>query len=560
MSFEFDLSGVFHAVAAAIPDSCFLHWRGEQFTYAATDIRVDGVAHYLHSLGVGCHTERRGLQGYESGQDHLGIYLRNSNQYLETMLGAYRARVAPFNVNFRYTGEELIYLLRDARATVLVYGAEFAPRVAEIRDRLPEVKFLIQVPDDSGHPLLEGAVDFETIVHTAPPSTAMPVPSGEDLFIIYTGGTTGMPKGVLWRQHDIFMSSMGGRPLGGGPALDSLAALQARVRQAPGALSLLMVAPFMHGAGQWATFYLMTMGGWIALPDDVRTLDSPVALRLVERLGITGIPVVGDAVARPLIDEIETGRYDLRTLLTITNGGAPLSPTVRDRILAALPHVALFDVIGSSETGTQMNRLSTAEVAEATGFSPSDATAVISPDRDRVLAPGDGQGWLAQRGFIPLGYLGDPAKTSATYPTIDGVRWSLPGDRADYRSDGIIVLLGRDSLTINTGGEKVFVEEVERALCAHDAVYDVVVVGRPCPRWGEEVVAIVKLIDGVEATDQELAATCAERLARYKVPKSFIRTSAIVRSPAGKADYRWARELAIRTSGQLPEPTPSEIA
>ncbi|MCV7423798.1 acyl-CoA synthetase [Mycobacterium yunnanensis] len=541
---EFNLSAVFATVAEAIPDHTVVLWRGRRFTYAEMNSRIDGLAHYLIGQGMGCHVERTELGSHESGQDHLGIYLRNGNQYLETMIGSYRARVAPFNVNYRYVGEELEYLLRNAQAKALVYGAEFAPQVAAIRGELPHLTELIQVADDSGNPLLPGAVDYDTILTSPRPPEGMPVPSADDLFVIYTGGTTGMPKGVLWRQHDIFMSSMGGKPFGGGEPLTCYAELAERAKQAAGATSLLMVAPFMHGAGQWSAFYLITMGGLIAIPDDVDRLRPASALRLAERERLLSIPVVGDAIARPLLDEIEAGTYDLSGLVTITNGGAPLSPTVRDRLMEALPHVLLVDAVGSSESGTQMNMVAAKGDAAPPVFTPSEDTAVVAPDLTRVLVQGEGEGWLARRDLIPLGYLGDETKTAATYPTIDGVRWSIPGDRARALADGRIELLGRDSLTVNSGGEKIFVEEVERAVAAHPAVYDVVVVGRPSSRWGSEVVAIVQLVDGATTTDAELAAVCEERIARYKVPKVFLRTGNVVRSPAGKADYRWAKSLA----------------
>jgi 3-oxocholest-4-en-26-oate---CoA ligase len=545
---DFNLSSVFGSVAKAVPDRTMLLWRGRRFSYAEMDSRIDGVAHYLASLGLGCHTEREHLSGHESGQDHLGIYLRNGNEYLEAMIGSYRARVAPFNVNYRYVGDELVHLLDDSDAKALVYHAAFAPQVAEIRDKLANLRILIQVADESGNALLPGAVDYESIISTPAPADGMPTPSGDDLFVLYTGGTTGLPKGVLWRQHDIFMSSMGGRPFGGGPAFASYEDLARQAKQTGGAMSLLMVAPFMHGAGQWSTFHLITMGGWIAIPDQVDRLRPDDVLRLAERERIVSIPVVGDAIARPLLDEIETGKYDLSGLVTINNGGAPLSPTVRDRILEALPHVLLLDAVGSSESGIQMSTVSTkgSDAAVAT-FAPQADTAVVSGDFSRILQPGEGGGWLARRDLIPLGYLGDEAKTARTYPTIDGVRWSIPGDRANVLADGTIELLGRDSATINSGGEKIFAEEVERAIAAHPDVYDVVVVGRPSERWGSEVVAVVQLIDEAATTDDELIEVCRERIARYKVPKAFLRVSKVVRSPAGKADYRWAKELAAES-------------
>jgi 3-oxocholest-4-en-26-oate---CoA ligase len=541
---HFNLSSVFATVAKAVPEQTVLVWRDRRLSYSSMDARIDGVSHYLNSRGLGCHTERHQLQPHQSGQDHLGIYLRNGNEYLETMIASYRARVAPFNVNYRYVGDELAYLLADAQATALVYHAEFAPCVAAILDRLPLLKVLIQVEDGSGNALLANAIDYESIVTTPKPRGGMPTPSPEDLYLLYTGGTTGMPKGVMWRQHDIFVSSMGGRPFGGGQPLPSYEALAKQAKQSAGQLSQLMVAPFMHGAGQWATFFLITTGGWIAIPDHVDRLRPDSALRLAERERIVTIPVVGDAIARPLLDEIETGNYDLSGLVSITNGGAPLSPTVRDAILDALPHVVLIDGVGSSETGIQMNTLAAKGVDAAATFTPDSDTAVLAEDFTRVLQPGEGSGWLARRSLIPLGYLGDEAKTTRTYPTIDGVRWSIPGDRANILSDGQIELLGRDSLTINSGGEKIFVEEVERAIKSHHKVYDVVVVGRLSKRWGSEVVAIVQPTAGTAIAEEELVIVCQERIARYKVPKSFIFVDHIVRSPAGKADYRWAKDLA----------------
>jgi fatty-acyl-CoA synthase len=542
---NFNLSDVFGTVANAIPESTFLVWRGCRLSYGEVDRRVDGFANYLASVGLGAHTERHALAGHESGQDHLGIYLRNGNEYLEAMIGSYRARVAPFNVSYRYVEDELLYLLTDATSKALVYPAEFAPRVAAIRDRLPHLRVLIQVADHSGHELLPGAVDYETVLATPAPAAGLPTPSGDDLYILYTGGTTGMPKGVLWRQHDIFLSSMGGRPWGSDQPLASLDELAEKARASAGAMSMMMIPPFMHGAAQWAAFNAVTMGGRIVIPDDVERMRPAEVLRLAADEKVLSMPVVGDAIARPLLDEIETGDYDLSGLFTITNGGAPLSPTVRERILKALPHLMLLDAVGASESGAQMSTATTAgaETAAAT-FTPQSDTAVVSAELDRVLQPGEGQGWLARRDLIPLGYLGDAEKTAKTFPTIAGVRWSVPGDRADVLSDGRIQLLGRDSVTINSGGEKIFVEEVERAIAAHPSVYDVVVVGRPSQRWGSEVVAVVQFAEGADATDEELVEVCRTSIARYKIPKAFIRTAKVVRSPAGKADYRWAKDLA----------------
>jgi fatty-acyl-CoA synthase len=543
---NFDLSTVFRTVAQTIPDKQVLVWRDKRLSYADADARIDGVAHYLASQGLGCHTERDRLANHQSGQDHVGLYMRNGNEYMEAMVAGYRARVAPFNVNFRYVEEELLYLLADARARALVYAAEFAPHVQSIRGRLPDLQVLIQIADDSGNDLLPEAVDYESIVTTPAPAAGMPTPSGDDLYILYTGGTTGMPKGVLWRQHDIFMSAMGGRPfLAGGEPLTSYDDLIAQVRAQGGFRSMLLIPPLMHGAAQWGVFNTISTGGWVAMPDDVRRLNADALLRLAERERVLGIPVVGDAMARPLIDQIEKGDYDLSGLMAITNGGAPLSPTVRDRLLAALPNLMIMDAVGASESGAQMTTIATkgSDVATAT-FTALDDTTVVAADFSRVLQPGEGVGWLARRELVPLGYLGDAEKTARTFPTIDGVRWSIPGDKARLLSDGRIELLGRDSVTINSGGEKIFAEEVERAVASHPAVYDVTVAGRPSERWGNEVVAIVQFAEGKSASDEELAEACRTHIADYKIPKAFVRVDTVVRSPSGKADYRWAKAVA----------------
>ena len=547
---SFDLSTVFRTVAEAIPDNQVLIWRDRRLTYAQMDARIDGVAHYLVSRGLGCHIERDRLAGHQSGQDHVGLYMRNGNEYLEAMVAGYRARVAPFNVNFRYVEEELLYLLTDSGARALIYSSEFAPHVQAIRDRLPDLQVLIQVADDSGNALLPGAVDYESITATPEPADGMPTPDGDDLYILYTGGTTGMPKGVLWRQHDIFMSAMGGRPFTGGPELNSYQDLIDQVVAGAGLRSFLVLPPLMHGAAQWGVFNTISAGGWVAVPEDVKHFDADAILRLAERERVLSIPVVGDAMARPLVDQIEKGDYDLSGLMALTNGGAPLSPTVRERLLTALPNLIIMDAVGASESGAQMTSIATkgADVQAAT-FTPMADTTVVAVDFSRVLEPGDGEGWLARRVFVPLGYLGDADKTARTFPTIDGVRFSIPGDKARYLADGRIELLGRDSVTINSGGEKIFAEEVERAIASHPSVYDVVVAGRPSERWGNEVVAIVQLAKGKTATDEELIEACRPHIAQYKFPKAFVRTDQVVRSPAGKADYRWAKALAAGTLG-----------
>ncbi|OXM60455.1 AMP-binding protein [Amycolatopsis vastitatis] len=540
---RFTLSTVFDTVARAVPGQEVMVWRDRRLCYRDMNARIDGVAHFLVRQGLGCHVERGELAGHESGQDHVALYLRNGNEYLECMIGAYRARAVPFNVNYRYVDEELRYLLADAGARALVYHAEFAPHVAAIRDELPGLELLVQVADDSGNLLLPGAVGYESVV-TTPPPPRMPVPDGDDLFLIYTGGTTGMPKGVLWRQHDVYLAAMGGTPFGTKTPFAGYPEIATAARQAAGGIRFLMTAPFIHGAAQWSSFHILNSGGTIVLPDGVRQLDWADVLHTIERERVVSVPVVGDAMARPLAEEIEIGRYDLSGLVAVSNGGAPLTPAVRARLAAALPKVVLLDAVGSSETGIQMSRVGG---ADTTVFTPDENTTVLDDSRRRELRAGEGEGWLAGRGRVPLGYLGDPDRTAETFPVLAGCRYSVPGDRAIRLEDGSIRLLGRAATTINSGGEKIFAEEVERALAAHPAVRDVLVVGRASARWGSEVVAIVVLAGTV--TDRELLAECRRHVAGYKAPKAILRRPEIVRSPSGKADYRWARQEASAAAG-----------
>ncbi len=547
MGVEFNLSRVFSTVAHTVPDQEALVWRDRRLTYGAMETRIDGVAHYLAGAGLGRHTPRADLAGHEIGQDTVGLYLRNGNEYPEAMLAAYRAGAVAFNVNYQYVEEELVYLLNDAAATAVVFHAEFAPRVAAILDRVPSLRVLIQVADESGNALLPGAVDYEAIVDT-PAGTPLPEALGEDAFLLYTGGTTGMPKGVIWRQHDVYVAAMGGRPFGSPDPFTSYDEIAEGARNGNGGIRLLMTAPFMHGAAQWSSFHMFTGGGLIVLPDNVVSMDAAGWLRITERERVMSIPVVGDAMARPLIDEIERGDYDLSGLAAINNGGAPISPGVRHRIHEALPNLLILDAVGSSETGIQMNHYSAAGAeAETAVFNPEPSTTVVDDKHTRALAPGEGGGWLARSGLVPLGYLGDAAKTATTFPVIDGTRFSVPGDRAELLADGRIRLLGRDAVTINSGGEKIFAEEVERALAAHPDISDVIVAGRPSERWGSEVVAIVALREGSTATDDELLAEAARHVARYKLPKAILRRDSIARSPSGKADYRWAKAQATGT-------------
>ena len=542
---EFNLGRVHELVAASVPDRECIVWGDRRLTYADVTERSRRLASFLHRHGFGVHTERAALAGHQSGQDHLGLYLYNGNEYIEGMLGAYKARVAPFNVNYRYVEEELRYLLGDAQARGLIYHATFAPLLERVLPQLRELELLIQVPDESGEGLLPGAVDYEAALASAPAELPPVEPSPDDLYLLYTGGTTGMPKGVAWRQHDIFRAAMGGRTYGTWELVESSAHLVKRVLPTDD-VRVMSIPPLMHGAAQWASFYYMTMGATLVFPSNTRTVDPVDVWQTVARERVIGLSVVGDAMARPLIEELERGSYDTSRVMAFGSGGAMLSEGMKARILAKLPDIVLSDVAGASETGAQMGTNSVAGSVSTGRFVPGPGATVVSEDLTRELDPGeDGVGWLAQKGSVPLGYLGDAEKTARTFPVIAGVRYSVPGDRARYLADGEIELLGRDSVTINSGGEKIFAEEVEQAIIRHPAVADVVVAGRPSERWGQEVVAMVQVVDGSTVTTDELLEEAGRHIARYKLPKAIAFLPHIVRSPSGKADYRWARQRAL---------------
>lgn len=550
---QFTVPAVAQAVAAAIGDRELLIHGDRRLSYAQTIERSNRLAAYLHSRGLGCHTERSALAGHETGQDLLGLYAYNGNEFVESLLGAFDARVAPFNVNFRYVKSELQYLLADSGATALVYHAAFAPRVAEVLPDLPRLRVLIQIADDSGNDLIHGAVDYETIIGSGPSDPPPVQHSPDDLYVLYTGGTTGMPKGVLWRQHDIFMTSFGGRNLMTGEPAGSVDEIVARVTAGPGT-KLMILPPLIHGAAQWSVMTALTTGQSVVFPTVVDRLDADDVVRTIERERVSVVTVVGDAMARPLLAAIEKAREDgapdVSSLAVIANGGALLTPFVKERLIEALPNVVVVDGVGSSETGAQMHHLSASGAVSTGTFNAGPDTFVAAEDLSSILPPGhDGIGWLAQRGYVPLGYKGDATKTAATFPVIDGVRYAIPGDRARHHKNGNIELLGRDSVTINSGGEKIFVEEVETAIASHPAVADVVVTGRPSERWGQEVVAVVALAEGAHAEADELVGHAAKSLARYKLPKAVVFRRAIERSPSGKADYRWAREQAVSEAG-----------
>jgi acyl-CoA synthetase (AMP-forming)/AMP-acid ligase II len=533
---EFSVAEIHEAIAATRPDAECLVFRDRRLTWGEVTERTRRLANHLIQVGLGVQVKRSAVAGHESGQDHLAIYLHNGNEYLETMLGAFKARVAPFNVNYRYVAEELRYLLHDSNAAAIVVHSQFAPTLSEVLPALPRLRVIIQVPDHSGNPLLPGAVWYEEAIAAASPSKPAVEWSPDDLYILYTGGTTGMPKGVLWRNGDANVECFGG---------SDAATIEEVVAAADGSLKALLAAPFMHGAGHWMSFRTWNLGGTVYVQSIPERLDPADIWSLVERERLNFLLIVGDAFARPLLDELASSTYDLSSLTVLLSGGAALSSRLKEEFLEHLPSLIIVDGLGSSEAGGQLAHVSAGSRATTGTFAISPGNHMLSAELDRVLQPGEDElGWLAKSGRLALGYLGDAAKTERTYPVIDGVRYAVPGDRAKLRADGVVELHGRDAVTINSGGEKIFAEEVESAIKAHPDVYDCVVAGRPSERWGNEVIAVVRMRSGSPADEASLLAVAEQHIARYKLPKAFVFVTEVVRSPSGKADYRWAKQIA----------------
>jgi acyl-CoA synthetase (AMP-forming)/AMP-acid ligase II len=533
-----DLATLHEAIAERKRDEpCFI---APDRTYSWREVsdRSRHIADLLRSAGLGFHPDRVApREPWRSAQDHLALLLHNGVEYLETLLGAHKARVAPFNVNFRYTAEELAALFRDATPAAIVFHARLAPVLAQALAGGRAPRLLLQVADDSGNDLIPGAADYEQAIAGAAPAPLDPTPSPHDLHLLYTGGTTGAPKGVMWRIGDLVSGPLGVRDASG-VALG----LEDAVARAMGAGGRVLTGPpFMHGAGTW-----FALGGWLSgaavvMQRSALRFDPADLLDTCERHRVTSLMIVGDAFAAPLVEELRRAPRDLPDLRVVLNSGAPMRDELKAALEALLPGARLVDTLGSSETGQQATRSG----SSSRTFKPRSGVAVLDDRRSRVLAPGaEESGWLAQGGAIPLGYLNDEAKTRATFVTLKGARYAVPGDRARLLEDGSIELLGRDATTINTGGEKVFAEEVEAVLRGLDGVTDAVVVGRPSPRWGQEIVAVVQTADGPALSDDDLRSGIARSLARYKVPKAIVRVPEVRRHPNGKPDYQWAKRTA----------------
>ncbi len=532
---EYNLADLFESVVDVVPDRealVYLDHPGtgaeRRLTYAELDAAANRVAHHLIDSGV-----RPG--------EHLGLHLYNGVEYLQTVLACLKARIVPVNVNYRYVEDELVYLYRDADLVALVFDAEFEERVAGALPRAPKLRHLLRVGTPAAA-AVPGAVPFTEAEAAGSPGRGFPPRSGDDQFIIYTGGTTGMPKGVMWRQEDLFFAGLGGGAPTGEP-VKAPEELAQRVAASGAGITFFPTPPLMHGTSTLTAFIGFHFGQRVVLH---RKFVPEEVLRTVERERVTSMSLVGDAMLRPLVDALggPLKGTDCSALFSVSSSGAIMSETVRRQFRELLPNALLLNNFGSSESG--FNGTATEDAGPERGFRVrvNSRTRVVDPETHEPVAPGE-VGRVAQCGHVPLGYYNDPVKSAATFFEKGGRRWVLLGDMATVDADGVVTVLGRGSQCINTGGEKVYPEEVEQALKAHPDVYDALVAGVPDPRWGHQVAAVVQLRPG--APRPSLAAIqdhCRTRLAGYKVPRRLVITDAVQRSPSGKADYRWAREVA----------------
>jgi fatty-acyl-CoA synthase len=550
----FNLADLFEVVVDTVPERTALVAGDVRWTYRELDERANRFGHHLLDAGVGAG-------------DHVAVLSWNRAEWLEAQMGIYKARASVINVNFRYVADELRYMLENSDSVAIVFERSFAPMVAEVRADAPKLRHLVVIDDGDGPAPGEsdaaakavaelGAVDYEDALAAASPERGFPPRSADDLYILYTGGTTGMPKGVLWRAEDIFFAALGGGGFGQEP-ITTPEELAGRV-QPDDAINVTVVnAPVMHGGGQWASLISFFGGGTVVLNCD-HHFDGDRVARMAADEHATSIMVVGDAMARPLADAIGSpdADYDLSSVFVVGSGGAILSKAIREEIQRLLPDAMVMDSFGASETG----HAGTVMDLERGGprFTMNPSTNVLDDD-GRPVEPGSGQvGHLARSGHIPLGYYKDEEKTAATFLVDpDGKRWVIPGDLATVDDDGTLNLLGRGSGCINTGGEKVYPEEVEAALKAHADVFDAVVVGVPDDRFQERVAAIITTRDGAPVELAGLQDFCRTKIAGYKVPRQLHVTDEIPRTPVGKPDYRWAKKIATDETAATSTDTPT---
>jgi 3-oxocholest-4-en-26-oate---CoA ligase len=537
---QWNFADVWEAVAATIPDRPAQKCGDRTVRWGEFDRRANSLAADLLDAGLG-------------HQAKVAAYLYNGVEYFEAYFAAFKAGLVPVNTNYRYGPEEVAYLFDNADAEAVVFHASMAPLLEQIRDRLPKVRRWYVVADDSPRP--SWAQPYESVVGAGADRVTAPWGrSDEDLLMLYTGGTTGMPKGVMWRQGDLFMvTGGGGNPIMGTPPAADLDELRARIAAGADApqIKLLPACPLMHGTGMFTSLLVFTGGGCVVTLSD-RSFRAANLWQTAQDEKVTAIVIVGDAFARPMLAELDAhpDAYDLSSVLAIISSGVMWSHEVKAGMSKHLPTTVMFDSLGSSEAvGLATSVSGGSGTAETADFMIGESVKVFTDD-DREVLPGSEEiGRLAIRGYVPIGYYKDTEKSAKTFRVIDGERYSVPGDYATVGTDGKVHLLGRGSVVINTGGEKVFPEEVEEVLKLHGAVQDAVCVGVPDERFGEAICAVVEPVDGATVDQADVIEHVRSHLARYKAPRTVLTVPTIGRSPAGKVDYKGLRQLAIERTG-----------
>lgn len=481
------------------------------------------------------------------------IYAHNSNAYLEAQYASFKARTVPINVNYRYVEHELTYLFDNGDVEAVFFDAKFAPRLAAIRDQLPKLKLFVQI-DDGSSETLSGAQDFEALIAANAPLPRLDY-SEDDIYMIYTGGTTGMPKGVMYRHGDLsagIASALLG-PEVVEPSPEMLVAVVQALKAAGTAPISLPACPLMHGTGMWiGAFFAHFAGGAVATISDER-FDPNAIWAFIERERVNAVAIVGDAFAKPMLAALREAEargqhYDLTSLKVIGSSGVMFSSEVKRGLLEYID-VEIRDSIGSTEGAMGGSVVSRSLPPVDTAKFAFNPTTKVFNDRDEEIQPGSDEiGMIANGGVVPVGYFKDPEKSAKTFRSIAGVRYSFPGDFAQVTADGTLILLGRGSVCINTGGEKVFPEEVEEALKAHDDIWDALVVGVPDERFGERVVAVLSAQKGASVDEAALLDFARTRLAGYKMPRQLIFVETVQRAANGKADYKWAKDVALGSS------------
>lgn len=531
---EANLADLFEFAVDSFPDREYLICGSARRTYAEMEARANRLAHYLLDQGV-------------SPGDHVGIYAYNSVEWVESLWAIFKVRAVWVNINYRYVADELRHIFANADLVGLIHAREFCPRVAEVAEALPQVRFTLVIEDGTSSPdVRDDAISYEDAVGAGSPARDFAPRSGDDRYILYTGGTTGLPKGVVWRHEDVFYALGGGIDAVNNTRVDDPGDLTRNALASNFPITFLPCAPLMHGASQWGVMGQSFLGNKIVL---VAKFDPVEVWRLIEQEKVNVVFITGDAMGRPLVEAIdgEAAKFDRSSLFAVASSAATFSPSVKEDFLRHFPNLVVTDSVGSSEGGANGTTVVTAGRTEMKGgptINGLDGTLVLD-DSLQPVAPGSGViGRVARTGNIPIGYYKDPVKTAQTFVEIDGTRYVIPGDFATVEADGTITLLGRGSVCINSGGEKIFPEEVESVLKSHPSVFDATVVGAPDERWGQTVAAVVQFRAGATATLEDLQEHCRRYIAGYKVPRRLHPVEELVRSPSGKPDYAWAARIA----------------